>query len=82
MPRPLLQQVRLARYHTSPLTDRCSGPLTGSVWLLSCRLLVLCRELLISILRDRLSVARALNVEVTGLEQAPEAYKRFSSGPM
>ena len=37
---------------------------------------------MISILRDRLSVARALNVEVISLEQAPDAYTRFSAGQL
>ena len=45
-----------------------------------CPVLSYNRELLISILRDRLRVANALNVEVIGLDQAPEAYRRFSSG--
>ena len=35
---------------------------------------------MISVLRDRLRVSHALNVEVIGLEQAPEAYRRFSAG--
>ena len=38
------------------------------------------RELLISILHSRVSVAEALNVEVIPIEAAPDAYKRFSSG--
>jgi hypothetical protein len=38
------------------------------------------RELLISIVRSRISVAAALNVEIIGLEQAPAAYARFNKG--
>ena len=38
------------------------------------------RELLQSILHSRIKVADALNVKVIRLEEAPEAYKRFSQG--
>ena len=38
------------------------------------------RELLISILHSRVSVADALSVQVIGIEAAPDAYKRFSNG--
>ena len=47
---------------------------------LACSFLLTARSLLISILRERLRVSNALNVEVIGLEQAVEAYKRFDAG--
>ena len=38
------------------------------------------RELLISILHSRISVAEALNVQIVSLQQAPDAYARFNAG--
>ena len=33
-----------------------------------------------AILGDRIQIARAVNVEVISLDQAPEAYKAFDTG--
>ena len=47
---------------------------------MQCPVLQYHRELLISILHSRVSVADALNVQVIPIEAAPDAYKRFSQG--
>jgi glutathione-independent formaldehyde dehydrogenase len=38
------------------------------------------RGLMMAILHDRIRIARAVNVELIPLEQAPEAYQSFDSG--
>jgi glutathione-independent formaldehyde dehydrogenase len=38
------------------------------------------RELMLAILNDRISIAKAVNVEVIPLEKAPEAYQAFDAG--
>ena len=47
---------------------------------MKCPVLQYHRELLLSILHSRVSVADALSVQVIPIEAAPEAYKRFSNG--
>jgi glutathione-independent formaldehyde dehydrogenase len=38
------------------------------------------RGLMMAILHDRIKIAKAVNVELISLEQAPEAYQAFDSG--
>jgi glutathione-independent formaldehyde dehydrogenase len=38
------------------------------------------RGLMMAILHDRIQIAKAVNVELISLDQAPEGYKAFDSG--